>query len=1202
MSIGDMTGQGASITDPNRALEFFANRSSLIRHFATYLNGDPACNRILFFHGEGGNGKTLLLRYLYEHCCKRLVNLDWLKARDLDDDSFRDFVKGCNVFDRVPKARLDFSAQPTVERNPKDPFSGLLMLRGQLAHANIPFPLFDFACTWYMHQTKRLTMERLQQLIPTEGLTIFLAVAKALVDPGSLVDLAQVLLDSVDRHFQGRFSLYAQKRKLCRSAVEMVLRMDPDKDLINHLPVLFAEDLNASMQMPEMPRRVALLFDAHDALWRREGGGAHQAHDTWLRTLLVNLNLSDGIVVALSGREAPRWARDEEPEPPFIPGEFIDTQYVGCLKSIDAIRYLELAQIKDVGIQQQLLRLAQAAEDQIHPFLLGLLVDVYRLACASNLAFEPGVEFVQQRIEDKISTVIGRLLTYVSPEVKNGIRALSACRSFDRQLHRHLGASLDFGASREAFDALVGFSFVSRVSGEGDNARFRIHDLLRRLLRENGTELTRRADAVLEVYYRELVARAGTAATVEAIYHANRCDWERGAAEWVQSMEEGLTRSRYDLCSRLLDIRALLDVRGGWESIMSQLSGDYFLVSSRYGEAEREFRAAIAANGQALASTPEDPEIHHGYGNALLRLGDLQSALSHNTDAIETYRTAIAYYDRALQLAPGSAGAHSNRGIALHHMGRLQTRLALHDDALHSYLEASYSHNRALSLAPGEPTALSRKADTMQGLGELLVQISQHETALAVFAAAVSVYDQVVAASPDGVHRNNMGIALKSLGELQDRLAQYQDALASYTAAISVFDEALADAPNFTMAHNNKGQTLQVLGQLHARLSRHQDAIASYTAASAAFDQALTLSPNLVEVHHNKGDVLHSLGDLYDEVAQYDDALKSHTASINSYKAALALAPEDAQTQNNMAGAYSSLGMVYIHLSQHDAALESYRAAVKVFDQALAIAPQYVFALNNKGMVLRRLGDLQATLSQIESAITSYNAAIASIDQALALSPKYLNAFNNKGNALQSLGALQADQDRHQDAIASYNAAISTFDQCLAIAPRYVWANANKGNNLARIGRLQADLGQSESALASYLAAIKAYDQALTEAPNHGAICHNKGLALLELGDLETKLEQTDNALASYGAAVSDFDRALDSAPDSVQNHVYKGITLHRLADATAGLGRRSEALESYEGALIAYKQALVLSPTSVEARHGITAVERKINTLLSEG
>lgn len=72
MSILNRTGRIESVTQEWRALQFFTDRYPLTRHFAAYLNDEPPRHTILFFYGDGGNRKSLLLRYLRERCCKRL--------------------------------------------------------------------------------------------------------------------------------------------------------------------------------------------------------------------------------------------------------------------------------------------------------------------------------------------------------------------------------------------------------------------------------------------------------------------------------------------------------------------------------------------------------------------------------------------------------------------------------------------------------------------------------------------------------------------------------------------------------------------------------------------------------------------------------------------------------------------------------------------------------------------------------------------------------------------------------------------------------------------------------------------------------------------------------------------------------------------------------------------------------------------------
>lgn len=70
MSILDETGQGETITEGWRTLELFTNRREAIRLFSTYLNDEPPRKSILFFYGDGGNGKSLPMM---RRCVARLI-------------------------------------------------------------------------------------------------------------------------------------------------------------------------------------------------------------------------------------------------------------------------------------------------------------------------------------------------------------------------------------------------------------------------------------------------------------------------------------------------------------------------------------------------------------------------------------------------------------------------------------------------------------------------------------------------------------------------------------------------------------------------------------------------------------------------------------------------------------------------------------------------------------------------------------------------------------------------------------------------------------------------------------------------------------------------------------------------------------------------------------------------------------------------
>jgi tetratricopeptide (TPR) repeat protein len=147
---------------------------------------------------------------------------------------------------------------------------------------------------------------------------------------------------------------------------------------------------------------------------------------------------------------------------------------------------------------------------------------------------------------------------------------------------------------------------VWQAQQRGENW-YRIHDLLRRLDDESGNETTRRAHEVLEQHYRE------KGEVAEAIYHANRLDWERGVEEWVEVFDAALKLSRNDQCRTLLEVRSDLLIQNDFYlGRISQSEADYFASLARYEEAKQEYLEAITAYEQDLSLIPRDTATLNG--------------------------------------------------------------------------------------------------------------------------------------------------------------------------------------------------------------------------------------------------------------------------------------------------------------------------------------------------------------------------------------------------------------------------------------------------------------------------------------------------------------------------------------------------------------------------------------------------------------
>jgi Tfp pilus assembly protein PilF len=139
---------------------------------------------------------------------------------------------------------------------------------------------------------------------------------------------------------------------------------------------------------------------------------------------------------------------------------------------------------------------------------------------------------------------------------------------------------------------------------------------------------------------------------------------------------------------------------------------------------------------EALRLDPNSARAHNGWGNLLLRQGQVDSAAQH--------------FEIACQLAPHVAGAHTNWGIALYRKNDLDA--------------AAQQHQLAIQLAPG--------------LAEAYGNLGQVELARGQPARAADCYRSELRLRPDDVRaRANLGISLFKLGRSDEALVYLNDAI-----------------------------------------------------------------------------------------------------------------------------------------------------------------------------------------------------------------------------------------------------------------------------------------------------------------------------------------------------------------------------------------------------------------------------------------
>ncbi|MDJ0524692.1 MAG: hypothetical protein PX634_05070 [Microcystis sp. M53600_WE12] len=575
MSISDPTSQKASLTQLNRALRHFTDRHELTLRFAEYLNDDELDpHKILFFYGDGGNGKSLLLKFLLENCCKRFPLETWTELKTKTHPEIVEFIKTItdweSDFQFVPATLLDFESPARSSRpeQPQDNFDGLLILHNQLITNavrlgyKLSFPLYQFACILYLQKKGKLTNESVNRLFPSpelfaSKLAVFLIkelpnALAAHILPGFLASLTSSSWNIITQDLGGDLSLYLQGRGLQKKDFQRITELDPDAELIVALPNFFAEDLKVAMQREGAPEKLVLFFDTHEAFWgegRNQGSARFFKQDEWLRCLLSQLLELPQIVIVMAGREIPQWHRASYCS---ITADKLECRQVFNFQVTDALDYLQRVGIEDTQVQQSLIAYSSFDGDSVHPLLLGLCADLVRMAPEKKEAFTAAdfqsVSETGEGFNRKLGILVERLLKYTDRVLEDAVYVLSACRAFNEDLYFHLGESLKCNPSHAAFDSLLSFSFVWQAEQQGEGW-YRLHPFIRRFNHEQKRERTQAAHQVLERYYRE---RGNLA---EALYHAYWQEPLRAKEEWIEVFGKANQQEDNELCQALAEIK-----------------------------------------------------------------------------------------------------------------------------------------------------------------------------------------------------------------------------------------------------------------------------------------------------------------------------------------------------------------------------------------------------------------------------------------------------------------------------------------------------------------------------------------------------------------------------------------------------------------------------------------------------------------------
>ena len=1088
-----------SLTDDHSlALELFCDRLDARALFARHLNALQTPERILWFHGDGGHGKSLLLRKLARDYSRLLPDADrWPEVmqvarwQGMDADAKRQALQAFDAelagphVHPVALAMLDFGGPGRMLQDLRQTVPALTELRRQLTSQGFSFPLFDYGMLLWLRQEGRFDKGSLQQFFGSTTLDVASQVLEVVADVPLISAVPKVFKlvagAALGHRVDGDITQVLARWKLTSDETEHLARLDPAGELPMHLPRLLARDLNAAMAAVQRPRhRLVLMFDTHEAIWGMEanadGQATRHARDEWLRLLVGGLDLDGGIVVVVASRDAPRWT--EAPQDSVILAQYLHSHLLGGLDSPDADDYLQQVGVDEADMRRALLEVAEVPaltsiafpdgtkQRQHHPFYLGLAAETCMAMQESGLCFD-AAEFAGQQFDDapdrsgKGRLLLDRFLKYTDGRTEDAVQVLAAARRFDWPLYRHLADALGLAPEHASFVRLTHLSFVHPTAkvlagaanldvadeaGAEIDPQYRIHDLARRILRTRKAPRLLQADLVLHAYYSTRAANGDEMATVEAVYHQAALDAEAAERAWFEAFDIAMARSRHLLCQALAGLVGELPFSSGvWLAQAHLYVGHFWQSLSQHKMANEALLSALQVAVQALAIPNTNlVEAHASVGACHLALANGCAERAQHGPAKQAYAKAIANCRRALELAPEHMAAWIILGEAQQRQADLLASLSQHAQAQQAYAEAIANCRRAPELAPEHMAGWTFLGKAQLGQADLLASLSQHAQAQQAYAEAIANCRRALELAPEHMTAwTILGNAQLGQAVLLASLSQHAQAQQAYAEAIASHRRALELAPESADSWNNLGNALQRQADLLASLSQHTQAQQAYAEVIASSRRALELAPERMAAWINLGNAQKRLADLLASLSRHAQAQHAYAEAVASYCRALELAPEHVLAWTNLGGAQNNQANLLASLSQHAQAQHAYAEAIASHRRALELAPEHVFAWSMLGNAQKCQADLLASLSQHAQAQNAYAEAVASYRRALELAPESAICWTNLGGAQKCQADLLASLSQHAQAQQAYAEAIASYSRALELAPDAVFALRN---------------------------------------------------------------------------------------------------------------------------------------------------------------
>jgi tetratricopeptide (TPR) repeat protein len=473
-------------------------------------------------------------------------------------------------------------------------------------------------------------------------------------------------------------------------------------------------------------------------------------------------------------------------------------------------------------------------------------------------------------------------------------------------------------------------------------------------------------------------------------------------SSWALGVRGMIYRDTSSLTRALADFDRALSLDPSLDWVRSRRSKVYKRL--------RRFPDALADLDRVLRSDPDHAEAIRTRGEIYLDTGNRQLALR-----------ALADLDRIISADPRNP-------YSLIQRGQLHRLLQQFDEALADF-------DRALVLSPEDPLPSSERGETHRQAGHLDQALADLDHAL-----RLDPDNDWALANRGETHRlaGHLDLALADLNRAIEIDPDYAWALAGrgqVHRAAGRLDQALTDLDHALRLDPDNDWALANRGETH-RLAGHLDL------ALADFDRAIQLEPDYAWALASRGQVHQAAGHLDQALADLDRAI---------------------QLDPDTAWALASRGQVHRAAGHLDQALAD-------LNRAIEIDPGYIWAFAQRGFTHHAAGRSREALADFDRTVQldprpvwiaqrgfihrlagDLDQALTDLNRAIELDLEYAWAITQRGETHRLAGRL--DQ------------ALADFDRAIELDPDDAWALGSRGQVHRAAGRLDQALADLDHAL-----------------------------------------------------------------------------------------------------------------------------------------